>query len=132
MCFVHYISVINGRLDFDKVRYSLRNVIHYSLLRHAAPVELYHNGISYVKNSEQVQGHKGFLVLYLLECELSLSWKPNVTAAFDLCDTEGGHRISIYLSVFGSFQDVQLNHTACDTVHSKLESPTETQANLPA
>lgn len=40
MCFVHYISVINVHLDFDKVRYSLRNVIHYSLLRQAAVVEL--------------------------------------------------------------------------------------------
>lgn len=30
MCFVHYISVINVHLDFDKVRYSLRNVMHYS------------------------------------------------------------------------------------------------------
>lgn len=35
------------------VWYSLRNVIHYSLPRQVAVVELYHNGISYVKNPGQ-------------------------------------------------------------------------------
>lgn len=59
------------------VRYSLRNVIHYSLRRQVKVAELYHNGISFVKNSGQKQGNLGFLVLYFQESLVSLFGKLN-------------------------------------------------------